>query len=78
MQDKLAQLFGFGGRKPGGRLVEQEKARIDGERPREPNPAFFAVAQPGRWPMRLIGEVKLAENSAARRRASVRESPCPT
>ena len=50
--------------KPGGRFVEQEKARIDGERPREPDPAFFAVAQTGRRPMRLIGEVKLAENLA--------------
>ena len=50
------------GRKPGSRLVEQQKARIDGERPRKPDPPFFAVAEAGRRPMRLVGEVQLAEN----------------
>jgi hypothetical protein len=57
----LAQLC-FRRRKPGRRLVEQEKSRIDGERPRQPDPAFFPIAQAGGRPMRLVGGVQFAEN----------------
>ena len=62
VQDELAQLFGFGRRKPGGRLVEQEKARIDGERARKPDAPLLAIAQAGRRPMRLVGELQRTEN----------------
>ena len=42
-----AQFFGFGRRQPGGRLVEQEKARIDCERAGKPDSALLAIAQCG-------------------------------
>ena len=62
VDDELAQLVCLGGGKPGGRLVEQEKLRIDRKRPRKPDAAFFAIAKPGSETMRLFGQLELGED----------------
>ena len=62
VEDQLAQLVRFGGRKPGGWLVEQQEVRIDGERARQPDAAFFAVAETGGETMCFLAQPQVAED----------------
>ena len=77
--DQVAELVGFGRREAGGRLVEEEEARIDGERPRKADAALLAVAQAGGEPVGLRGEPELGEDlPRPRRRAAERPRPAAT
>ena len=62
--DQVPKLLGLGRRKAGGRLVEQQEARIDGERAREADAPFLAIAQARGGPIGLCGKAELVEDFA--------------
>ncbi len=63
------ELVGFGRVHSGRRLVEQQVARPERQRPRDLEPALGAVVERRRGPVGEIGEAEIAPAIAARRRA---------